>query len=643
MRHLTDSATDPLETEISSFPLVHHGIWSVRAVLMTGVPVLVFQLLLFPLLWVDIIISGFLLIVCWVVVGAIGLAAHVWTRRREDALVLIRPGRVSLPRSTDSNRSLEVPYSRIFSIERRHSRKGDVLLIGIFGRLPISYTMDAFTSENSARDLQELIEAAIGREPNGGEQLRAMRARRELGGLDKPRPFYVAQVIAAVQVAIFFWVGVDETQTDALLLMRHGSLEPQLIEAGEWFRIATGTVLHDGSTHLLGNMCALFFSGWLLESTLGRARFVFILLASALGGAAGSFLSGMSSVGFWSVGFSGAISGLIGALAYLNIRYREQLPVSLRWSGKLWALIGVSTLAIELSLPNLDSAAHALGFVAGAAALAISVRGADLADALKAHPLWLRLSTGGLALFFVAAAVAAIHTLPTEGSRQSYYISLLRSDLEDMWLLNDIAWEFAVDPDASSEGLSSALDTMTRVVAATEDPADLRAVRDTLATLQYRLGDLEGAILNTALSLTSERDARHYASQLARFEFALSPREPRPVAGLDLVEAHPTETDEGIVLDIDLQESSDRSRHLYAVIHSETEPLVVIRYVVGAGGARRRHMMFDELDPTVFANAAAVVARVLPCATAGCEIDGSGSQGDTPDLYKVDPDILNLP
>ena len=54
-------------------------------------------------------------------------------------------------------------------------------------------------------------------------------------------------------------------------------------------------------------------------------------------------------------------------------------------------------------------------------------------------------------------------------------------------------------------------------------------------------------------------------------------------------------------------------------------------------------MMFDELDPTVFANAAAVVARVLPCATAGCEIDGSGSQGDTPDLYKVDPDILNLP
>ena len=92
---------------------------------------------------------------------------------------------------------------------------------------------------------------------------------------------------------------------------------------GEVYRVLTSGFLHVGLPHLLVNMWSLWILGTLLESSVGRVRFVLIYLVSLLAGSFGALLVSPNDL---TSGASGAIFGLMGA-AVMEMRTRGISPM----------------------------------------------------------------------------------------------------------------------------------------------------------------------------------------------------------------------------------------------------------------------------------------------------------------------------
>lgn len=128
---------------------------------------------------------------------------------------------------------------------------------------------------------------------------------------------------------------------------------------GEYYRLVTSMFLHIGIMHIAFNMLILYLLGPTLERVLGPVRFVALYLLAGLGGAVASYM--FSSPSTFSVGASGAIYGLFGALLVggkkLNIDMKQV----------------VILLAINLGISfipgwGIDWRAHLGGLIVGIAA-----------------------------------------------------------------------------------------------------------------------------------------------------------------------------------------------------------------------------------------------------------------------------------
>jgi membrane associated rhomboid family serine protease len=92
---------------------------------------------------------------------------------------------------------------------------------------------------------------------------------------------------------------------------------PAGVAHGEWWRLITSAFLHYGPLHLGMNMLSLYFAGSILEQVIGRWRYLLLYVVSGLAGAAGALV--WTPHGF-TVGASGAIFGVLGALLVLERR-----------------------------------------------------------------------------------------------------------------------------------------------------------------------------------------------------------------------------------------------------------------------------------------------------------------------------------
>lgn len=147
-----------------------------------------------------------------------------------------------------------------------------------------------------------------------------------------------------------------------------GALFGPKVGAGEWWRLLTATALHGGAVHLLFNMLVLYGVGRWVEALAGAGGTVVIYLAAALGGSVASLAW---NPGIVSVGASGAVFGLFGALAALTLRGRDDLPPAARTHlRRMLVNVGVSNLVFSALVSGLDHAAHlgglAVGVLAGA-------------------------------------------------------------------------------------------------------------------------------------------------------------------------------------------------------------------------------------------------------------------------------------
>ena len=131
-----------------------------------------------------------------------------------------------------------------------------------------------------------------------------------------------------------------------------------LIKAGQYYRIITGAFLHGGILHLAFNCYALYVIGSQLESYLGKVRYLIIYLFSAVTASLFSMVFNSNP----SIGASGAIFGLMGALVYFGYHYRVYLGNVLK--SQIIPLILFNLLIGALST-GIDNFAHIGGLIGG--------------------------------------------------------------------------------------------------------------------------------------------------------------------------------------------------------------------------------------------------------------------------------------
>jgi len=180
-----------------------------------------------------------------------------------------------------------------------------------------------------------------------------------------PRIF-AAPVIMAINVVVFILMavsGYSMLKPQPEDLMPWGGLFPPATLNGEWWRVLTSNYVHLGPKHIALNMLVLVYIGPLMEQLLGHSLFLLVFIAS---GITGSLASMHFNPEIISVGASGAIFGLYGALLGYCLRQRAHLPISvLKEFSKSGLGFIFYNVVIGLLIPFLDHAAHLGGLVGG--------------------------------------------------------------------------------------------------------------------------------------------------------------------------------------------------------------------------------------------------------------------------------------
>lgn len=172
-------------------------------------------------------------------------------------------------------------------------------------------------------------------------------------------------VLIAVNVAVFVLGGLD--QDSIIARSRESGLNAALVlQSGEYTRLVTAMFLHGSIFHLGINMLSLHNIGTWVIGLFGHRRFWIIYLLSGLGGTVMGVL--LSSPRVYSVGASGAIMGLIGALITFFYRHTDLLNSTLREVRRSLVTAALLTLGIGL-IPGsiIDNWGHIGGFLMGAA------------------------------------------------------------------------------------------------------------------------------------------------------------------------------------------------------------------------------------------------------------------------------------
>ena len=127
---------------------------------------------------------------------------------------------------------------------------------------------------------------------------------------------------------------------------------------GRWWTLITAIYLHAGLLHVAFNLLWVNQLAPPVEEAYGRARLVVIFTA---GGVAGFLLSDLGGVAF-SVGASGAVFGLLGALVYYGRSRGGAFGWAVLRQYGQWAVV---LLVLGFLMPGVNNIAHAGGFAGG--------------------------------------------------------------------------------------------------------------------------------------------------------------------------------------------------------------------------------------------------------------------------------------
>jgi membrane associated rhomboid family serine protease len=139
----------------------------------------------------------------------------------------------------------------------------------------------------------------------------------------------------------------------------NGVLFGPFVNDGEWWRLLTSGFLHGDPLHLALNMLVLWFLGQAVEPTFRHVKFAAIYLAALFAGSFGALLLSPEA---GTVGASGAVYGLMGALVIL---YRDRgIPIQ---QSPIFGLLVINVL-FTFFYPGISIGGHLGGLAGGALA-----------------------------------------------------------------------------------------------------------------------------------------------------------------------------------------------------------------------------------------------------------------------------------
>jgi rhomboid protease GluP len=230
---------------------------------------------------------------------------------------------------------------------------------------------------------------------------------------------WMTYALIAINIAVWLWTltaGASLLTTPADKLLHWGGNAASEVQRGEWWRLFSAMFLHSGMMHVLMNMLGLYSAGVIVERVYGRSLYLLIYVASGLLGSAASLhFSAQHAV---SVGASGAVFGVTGALLVGFMQHRDKLP---RVSSK--QMISGVTFFIVYALiqgfgkQGIDNAAHIGGLLGGCLLACILPERFDL-DHYR-RTVATRFATG------LALAIAMTTTVAYEAPKASLDMSRL--------------------------------------------------------------------------------------------------------------------------------------------------------------------------------------------------------------------------
>ncbi len=174
------------------------------------------------------------------------------------------------------------------------------------------------------------------------------------------QPVRATYVFLALITAVFVAQLASIQLTGVDVIAGFGAKDNTLIAQGEYWRLFTAIFVHANVLHYGFNAYALYIIGRDVERFSGPLRFTLVFLLAGLSGSVFSLLFNPSP----SVGASGAIFGLIGALAVFLYRHRHIFGERGRRNLQNVVIIAAINFLIGLQ-GGIDNWAHLGGLVGG--------------------------------------------------------------------------------------------------------------------------------------------------------------------------------------------------------------------------------------------------------------------------------------
>jgi membrane associated rhomboid family serine protease len=197
--------------------------------------------------------------------------------------------------------------------------------------------------------------------------------RKTARGLDIIEPLQNSRTVTTVLffilatfVVSYAYLLLPNPATAALstFCFKQGLLIPEQVRSGEYWRVVSCLFLHLHFFHLLFNLMGLWWFGRVAQNIFGTVGFLIVYFAAGIVSGAAYVLLGSTLP---ALGASGAIMGVVGAVAVGVFRLHAVLPQSIR-KRQLLLLTGLLVLqtVMDQIIPNIGVSIHMFGLITGA-------------------------------------------------------------------------------------------------------------------------------------------------------------------------------------------------------------------------------------------------------------------------------------
>lgn len=375
---------------------------------------------------------------------------------------------------------------------------GSVLGVLIAVPLQVEYAASWF------RDDLQWLPALLGLFLGGTLGLLAWALRGPLSYFRPERPGLLSAGLIGLLLLAFgfeYWAGVFDSSFAQRLpaFLTVGAFAPTLVRDGELWRVLTAPLLSGGTVHVVVNAITLALLVPMLKRNLHSATILLIFFAGPA--IAALVVAAMVPHGFAALSSAGPFC-LMGALISSQLSAPEGTPAP----TIPWRVLIASLLAWAASVPLGHGGVNIFALLLGVA-LTIAH------SALTRTRLPLGATVGsGLLLVGVTSSVAVVFAYDARETNMQDTLQVVDT-IRDSTLLNEAAWDIATAADSDTAQLELALRFSKRSV---ELKPERTQFQDTMATLQYRLGDhVKAAEIELKAAIVNHRP--FYWSQIQRF------------------------------------------------------------------------------------------------------------------------------